>query len=581
MKQTNKRTLAGLLVLSLSLAPYLNIAGQAFAASPQQTASDIAWSSAGSYLAIRLANATGQWADAAAIIPAARKANPDNPDITLAGMVAYIHSGHFDDAVKLAKELQKRVPAAGNLPMLNLLLTTDAVKRGDYKSASQFVAKIPDKGDSQYIVPLLRAWVSFGAGDKEAAKNTLIEAGKLQGFGTVAIFHQALMMEAGKGDPKVIADLFKTALSAEGQLQSRWLELYAGFLSRHDRKEVDELLKKIATEASGNEEGEFSSQLAAQIKSKGKLSLQIADAKTGLAQAFFELAWLFGRQNLVKDSSLFAQMALALNSHLDAASYLRGQINQKARNWQIAVDAYRQITPTSPYWAEAVLSLAQTMNASNQSEEAISLLKKLSEQYPKLSDAPALLGDIYRGDKRWNEAIDAYNLAIEDKKDHIGANDWGLYYYRGTAFERNKQWPEAEKDFLKALELRPDEPYVLNYLAYSWTERKENLGRAVQMLERAAELRPEDGFIIDSLGWVYFQMGNIEKAVPLLERAVELSPADPTLNEHLGDAYWHIGRHNEARFQWNKALVNDPEPEQANAIQDKIKNGIPLVKSGG
>ena len=103
-------------------------------------------------------------------------------------------------------------------------------------------------------------------------------------------------------------------------------------------------------------------------------------------------------------------------------------------------------------------------------------------------------------------------------------------------------------DLLKALELEPSQPFVLNYLGYSWVDQGLHLDRAKAMLHRAVDLRQEDGFIVDSLGWAYFRLGEHEKAVTYLERAVELEPGDPVINDHLGDAYWRVGRVREADF---------------------------------
>ena len=124
------------------------------------------------------------------------------------------------------------------------------------------------------------------------------------------------------------------------------------------------------------------------------------------------------------------------------------------------------------------------------------------------------------------------------------------------------------------MRLKPDQPYVLNYLGYSWVDQGINLARAQKMIERAVELRPNDGYIVDSLGWVLFRLGDFPRAARQLERAVELRPQDPTINDHLGDAYWRVGRAVEARFQWRRALSLDPDPDQASAIQDKISNGL-------
>ena len=189
------------------------------------------------------------------------------------------------------------------------------------------------------------------------------------------------------------------------------------------------------------------------------------------------------------------------------------------------------------------------------------------------ADVLVKLGDILRSNKRFGESVEAYDMAIE----HIGAikeRHWILLYSRGIALERSKQWSRAEKDFLAALKLHPNQPYILNYLGYSWVDQGINLDRAKAMIERAVKLRPNDGYIVDSLGWALFRIREFPVAVQHLERAVELRPQDPTINDHLGDAYWRVGRRNEARFQWHRSLSLGPEPDQAVRIRSKIKDGL-------
>jgi Flp pilus assembly protein TadD len=94
------------------------------------------------------------------------------------------------------------------------------------------------------------------------------------------------------------------------------------------------------------------------------------------------------------------------------------------------------------------------------------------------------------------------------------------------------------------------------------------------MIRKAVELRPNDGYIVDSLGWVYYQLGNYEGAVVELERAVELRPEDPVINDHLGDAYWGAGRRREARYQWKTALALGPEPDLKAEIMTKLEQGL-------
>ena len=148
---------------------------------------------------------------------------------------------------------------------------------------------------------------------------------------------------------------------------------------------------------------------------------------------------------------------------------------------------------------------------------------------------------------------------------------------RGIAHERLKQWDKAEADLRRALELKPGQPQVLNYLGYSFVELRTNMDEALDMIVRAVKAQPNDGYITDSLGWVLYRMGRYQEAVPHMERAAELVPVDPIINDHLGDVYWAVGRKREARFQWNRALSFDPEEQDAERIRRKLAVGLDKV----
>jgi tetratricopeptide (TPR) repeat protein len=188
------------------------------------------------------------------------------------------------------------------------------------------------------------------------------------------------------------------------------------------------------------------------------------------------------------------------------------------------------------------------------------------------------IGDIQRGRKEFADAAIHYGRAI----DLVGAKPekrhWEQFYARGIAFERTKQWPKAEADFLKALELNPDEASVLNYLGYSWVDQGLYLDKALAMIAKAVKLRPDDGYIVDSLGWAYYKLGRYDEAVVQLERAVELRADDSVLNDHLGDAYWRAGRRLEAKFQWSWSLSMKPEPEEIPKLKAKLDKGLEELK---
>lgn len=187
------------------------------------------------------------------------------------------------------------------------------------------------------------------------------------------------------------------------------------------------------------------------------------------------------------------------------------------------------------------------------------------------------LGNILRSRKLYADAVDVYNRAIAliPKPDR---RHWVYFYARGTSYERLKNWPPAETDLKKALELYPDQPLVLNYLGYSWIDQGINLDDGMRLIERAVAVKPDDGYIVDSLGWAHFKRGNYAEAVRYLERAVELRPDDPVLNDHLGDALWKVGREREARFQWDQSLTLKPEPEDALKTRRKIDDGLVVIE---
>jgi tetratricopeptide (TPR) repeat protein len=135
---------------------------------------------------------------------------------------------------------------------------------------------------------------------------------------------------------------------------------------------------------------------------------------------------------------------------------------------------------------------------------------------------------VLRGRKQFAECADVYSKGIDIIRKPEKSN-WVIHYFRGICFERAKQWPKAEADLKMSLDLFPDQPHVLNYLGYSWIDQGINVDEGMRMIKRAVEQRADDGYIVDSLGWAYYRLGNMEEAVKHLERAIELKPDDPTI----------------------------------------------------
>ena len=112
----------------------------------------------------------------------------------------------------------------------------------------------------------------------------------------------------------------------------------------------------------------------------------------------------------------------------------------------------------------------------------------------------------------------------------------------------------AEKDFLYSLELNSSSPNVLNYLAYGWLERDENIDLALEMLIDAYKAYPESYYILDSLAWAYYKKKQLVKAVELMEKVIEMAPSEAISLDHLADIYFALKRKREAIFFWKQAL---------------------------
>ena len=183
------------------------------------------------------------------------------------------------------------------------------------------------------------------------------------------------------------------------------------------------------------------------------------------------------------------------------------------------------------------------------------------------------IANIYKKFKNYKKAIEYYSIVLS-KIDKNSSTFADVLYRRGGSFERMGNYEKADIDLLKSLEIRPDDPYSLNYLAYSWLERNYKIEEAIQMLERAYNEKENDPYITDSVGWGYYLIGDYQSAEKYLRRAVELMPEDPIVNDHYGDVLWQLNRKIQANYFWKNVLqFEDTEEKMKKDIQNKLLNG--------
>ncbi|TAN56469.1 MAG: tetratricopeptide repeat protein [Magnetospirillum sp.] len=518
----------------------------------------------GAYLAGRYAQSHGDTRAAADYYATAAKRDRDNIDLQQRAFTLLLAEGRLEEAAPMAERLLA-IDEAAALPAL--MMGVRDGRDGRFATAEKRFAVLPHKGINGFLGPLLTAWSRVGLGDTNGALKALAPRTDTAGFAPIYEYHAGLIADLA-GRPELAEKHFTAALVA--QTSVRTVEAVGAFYQRAGRMDAAQALyQRYHTEHTDRSLLDGRRQLAAGTA----LPRTVDSPAAGLAEAMFDTASLVRQGNAHDLALVFSRLALALQPNFPLAQLLVADTLGQQRRLTEANAVYRAIDKTSQSAGFARLRLALNQDEAGETEAAITELKALAAERPDNLDALMSLGDVLRRHKRFGEAADAYDQAIARAERLGDPRSWPLYYARGIALERSRQWPKAEADFREALRLKPDQPDVLNYLGYTWVDQGTNLEQARKMIQRAVDLRPNDGAIVDSLGWALYRMGEFQAAVKQLERAAELKPEDPTINEHLGDALWQVGRIDEARYQWQRAMGLDPEPEQIEALKTKISTG--------
>jgi tetratricopeptide (TPR) repeat protein len=145
-----------------------------------------------------------------------------------------------------------------------------------------------------------------------------------------------------------------------------------------------------------------------------------------------------------------------------------------------------------------------------------------------------------------------------------------LLFEYGLLLDRNGMDDQAILKMEKVLELQPDHADALNFIGYTWADKNVRLREALAYIQKAVALKPDNGYIVDSLGWVYYRLGDYPRAVEELERALGLAPEDPHIYDHLGDAYRGLNNTARALDRYKKAFEMFEDEKKKSAVKQKI-----------
>jgi len=494
----------------------------------------------------------------------ALEADPGNPTVQGRLLRMRIAEGNESASLELARRMDAAPQSAGAAPFDRTLgvlrLMADAARRQDWAEAAGRL-QLPVAQTLPASVRLLAlAWIRWAAGDDAGAAEALAEARNHRGAARRAALHHALLLHAAGRREEAAAAFERLRTAGAGR---RGVLAEAAFRTASGHAEEALRLLRRYRELGGP-------LYAAEPDALEPLALT---APEGIAEVLYGVAAELQPRGLPA-APIYARLAAMLNPDHHAAFILIGDAFVDRGRSGEGLAAYEKVPAGSLWHPAAQRRRASAYALQDRFGEAEALLKAEGFARPRDPFPLGELGHLLRREQRFEDAAAAYDRAIARIDGPPEHRHWRLYYGRGVALERSRRWALAEKDLLAALNIVPDQAFVLNYLGYSWIDRGENYARAEEMLVRAVDLRPRDGHIADSLGWVYFLTGRYPQAVAELERAAALAPLEPVVNEHLGDAYWKVGRRTEAAFQWRRALDFGPEPERVEALRQRLVCGL-------
>ncbi len=226
------------------------------------------------------------------------------------------------------------------------------------------------------------------------------------------------------------------------------------------------------------------------------------------------------------------------------------------------------------YWYR-LKKLSQIISIKESPEKSLEFMEKNFKNYKDPSLKILLdMGNIYKRNKEFEKSIQLYSEVLSklDQSSNVYAE---VLYSRGGSYERIDDHINSDKDLIESLNVRPNDPYVMNYLAYGWLERDYKIDEAIEMLDKAYKQKKNDPFIIDSVGRGYYLIKDFDNAERFLQRAIKLMPKDPIVNDHYGDVLWKLDRKLQAKYYWESALNSiESDDKLKKIIFNKLLKGL-------
>jgi len=420
--------------------------------------------------------------------------------------------------------LEKLLVAAKTKPenvfmQLNRLLAGNPDKAANLRVVRKLAAKYPNLANAHFAV----SQAALAADDESLALREIRRAGELRpDWGVAAVFEAQILAKTSPAEADRRLEGFLAKHPDQGVRMS-----YARLLVGEKRyAKAKQQFEKLLAENPEDTEA---------IYAVGLLAYQLKDYATA-------------------ETSMRRLLTLGFQDP-DGVRYILGQIAEAQKNWPQAIDWYEKIQ-SGEHFLPSRLRAAQAIAKEGKLAAARAYLH--SVKVSSKQDGVQLIVAEAQLLRDAGEAGDAYAVLEQALKKEPDQPE--LLYDLALTAEKLGRFEVSEQSLRTVIKLRPDYAHAYNALGYSLADRNERLPEARKLIEKALQLRPDDSYIIDSMGWVIYRQGDLTGAVGYLRRAYDVQH-DAEIGAHLGEVLWVQGRHDEARRVWDEALKNHPENE--------------------
>ena len=440
----------------------------------------------------------------------------------------YVINGDLNAAKPLLQKLlEKEDTRANGFLYLNSLLSHQANKTNVLQLVQDLAAPYPQLAEAHFTI----GQAAFQANNLQLALSETIRANQLRPNWEIAAIQQADILFSTSPDQAI--SFYRSFLNDTPDANDARLNLARMLIKQSRFNEAKPELLKLSKLANSNPEI---------LVVVGLLSLQ---------------------SNEFSDAEKYFLQALNSNIKNKDPIYLYlGQIAEKNNNDAEAVNWYSKVqqpgekasSQQADHYLDAKLSMANVMSRTQGADAAIQMLDDLENlSDAQLAQVITAQANLLAQAKRFQESYELLGKAVANMP-----NSNELIYDYAMAAERVQQFTVLETQLRKLIKIKPDFAQAYNALGYSFTERNIKLEEANKLIAKALELSPNDHYIMDSMGWVQYRLGNLDKAFECLNKAYNLQN-DAEIAAHLGEVLWKQGKEDEASKIWADTLKVSPD----------------------